>query len=152
MIGGWAGAWLIAALLLAMAELAVPGVFLIFLAIAAAITGAATFALPDLPVTAQLGAFAAWSIVTVLVGRRWYRDYPIAGDEAHLNDPVARLIGASVIVDVGIEHGRGRVRLGDGSWPARGPEAPAGSAMRVVAVDGGVLVVEPAQPLTGQPH
>ncbi|WP_294189845.1 NfeD family protein [uncultured Sphingomonas sp.] len=138
-----AGAWLIAALLLGIAELAIPGVFLVFVAVAAAIVGVALLALPDLPLAAQIGAFAAWSVVTVLIGRRWYRDYPVAGDTARLNDPTARLIGAVVTVERAIEHGAGRVTIGDGAWPARGPELPAGTRARVVAVDAGVLVVEP---------
>lgn len=141
-IGG-AGAWLIAALLLGIAELMVPGVFLVFVALAAAIVGATVFALPDLPLPAQIGAFAAWSAVAVLVGRRWYRDYPVEGDKAQLNDPAARLVGAVVTVERAIEHGSGRVALGDGAWPARGLELPAGARARVVAVDAGVLVVEP---------
>lgn len=140
---GAGAAWLIAALLLAIAELAVPGVFLIFLAIAAAVTGAAALALPDLPLPAQLAAFAVWSIVTVLIGRRWYRDYPVAGSDAGLNDPARRLLGTSATVEIAIEHGSGRVRIGDGSWPARGPDLPAGAAVRIVAVDGGIIQVEP---------
>ena len=138
-----AGAWLIAALLLGIAELMVPGVFLVFVAVAAAIVGATLLALPDLPLAAQIGAFAAWSVVAVLIGRRWYRDYPVEGDAARLNDPEARLVGAVVTVERAIEHGSGRVTLGDGAWPARGPELPAGARARVVAVDAGVLVVEP---------
>ncbi|MEX6947012.1 NfeD family protein, partial [Pseudomonas aeruginosa] len=58
---GAAGAWLIAALVLGIAELAVPGVFLVFLAIAAGVTGVAVYVLPDLPVAAQLAAFGVWS-------------------------------------------------------------------------------------------
>ncbi|WP_294356385.1 NfeD family protein [uncultured Sphingomonas sp.] len=138
-----ASAWLIAALLLGIAELAIPGVFLVFVAVAAAIVGLALLALPDLPIAAQIGAFAAWSVVTVLIGRRWYRDYPVEGDAAQLNDPAARLVGAVVTVERAIKHGSGRVTLGDGSWPARGPELPAGVSARVVAVDVGVLVIEP---------
>ena len=65
-----AAAWVVAAVALGIAELAIPGVFLIFLAIAAAITGLATFALPDLPLIVQGGSFAAWSVVSVLIGRR----------------------------------------------------------------------------------
>lgn len=141
-IGGVGGAWAIAALLLGIAELLVPGVFLIFLAIAAGITGAAAFVMPDLPLAAQVGFFAAWSVAAVLIGRRWYRDYPVASD-ALLNDRAGRLIGQTVVVEQAIVHGRGRVIVGDGSWPARGPEAAGGSSMRVVAVDDGVLVVEP---------
>lgn len=135
--------WLIVALALGVAELLVPGVFLVFLAIAAAITGVATLALPDLPVVAQFGSFAVWSLITVLVGRRWYRDYPVPTSDPMLNDRAARLVGEIVTVDQAIETGRGRVKVGDGVWPARGPDAPAGTRMRVVDIDGGILVVEP---------
>ena len=38
--------------------------------------------------------------------------------------------------------GRGRVRVGDGEWPASGPDAAAGAKMRIVAVEGGVVRVE----------
>ncbi len=139
---GASGAWLIAALLLGIAELAVPGVFLVFLAIAAAVTGAAVFALPDLPVAAQLGSFAVWSVVTVLIGRRWYVDYPVEGGDPMLNDRAARMIGEIVTVEAAIVDGHGRVVVGDGGWPARGPDAPAGARVRVVAVEGGTVVVE----------
>ncbi|WP_380786674.1 NfeD family protein [Sphingomonas sp. R86521] len=133
-------AWLIAALVLGIAELAVPGVFLVFLAIAAAATGIAVFALPDLPVTAQLASFAAWSVVTVLIGKRWYLDYPVAGDPL-LNDRAARLVGEVVTVETAIVAGHGRVLVGDGGWPARGPDAPVGAAMRIVAVCDGIVEV-----------
>lgn len=141
-VGGAAGIWLIAALVLGILELVVPGVFLVFLAIAAAITGVATLALADLPVAGQLASFAVWSVVAVLVGRRWYRDFPVAGD-ARLNDRAARLIGETVVVEAAIDGGCGRVRVGDGSWPARGPDMAVGARAEIVAVAGGVLVVEP---------
>lgn len=69
LIGGAAGAWLIAALALAIAELLVPGVFLIFLAIAAGIVAAMTVAIGDLPVPLQFLGFAIWSAVVVAIGR-----------------------------------------------------------------------------------
>lgn len=143
---GWigpAGAWLIAALALGTAELAAPGIFLVFLAIAAAITGAAVFALPELPAAAQLASFGVWSAVTVLIGRRWYRDYPIEGGDPLLNDRAARLVGQVVTVEIAIADGRGRVLVGDGGWPARGPDAAVGERLRVVAVEDGALTVEP---------
>ena len=102
---GPAGWWLIAAAALAIAELAAPGVFLVFLALAAGITGLALLALPDLPLAAQIASFAAWSVVSVMIGRRWYKDYPIASEDALLNDRAARLIGETVTVEVAIEHG-----------------------------------------------
>ena len=140
--------WLALALLLGLAELLIPGVFLIFLAVAAAITGAATLALPDLPLAAQLGSFAIWSGVTVLIGRRWYHDYPVATADPLLNDRAARLVGEIVVVEQAIEADGGRVRVADGVWPARGPDSAVGARVRVVGVDRGVLVVEPIAALT----
>lgn len=140
-IGGPGGAWLIAALLLGAAELLAPGVFLVFLAIAAAITGVLAFALPDLSAPAQLLSFGMWSIVAVLVGRRWYRDYPVDSEAALLNDRGAQLVGRTVTVVAAIEAGHGRVQVADGIWSATGPDLPTGARARVVAVSGGVLEV-----------
>ena len=140
---GPAVAWLIAALLLGIAELTVPGVFLVFLAIAAAFTGVMAFALPDLPIAVQLGAFAVWSVVAVTIGKRWYRDYPVEGGDPLLNDRAARLIGQIVIVETALVGGQGRVLVGDGSWPARGPDAAVGTRVRIVAVMDGAVAVEP---------
>jgi hypothetical protein len=139
-----AGIWLVAALALALAELIAPGVFLVFVAVAAAITGLMLLALPDLPVIGQLAAFAAWSGVAVAVGSRWYHDHPVATDDALLNDRAARLLGEVVTVTAAIEHGQGRVRVGDGAWPARGPDAPVGARVRIIAVDGATLLVDSA--------
>ncbi len=140
---GAAGAWLIAALVLGIAELAAPGIFLVFLAIAAAVTGIALLALPELPIAVQLASFAVWSTVTVLIGRRWYRDYPVAGADPMLNDRSARMVGQIVIVETAIVDGRGRVLVGDGSWPARGDDAAAGTRVRITRVADGVADVTP---------
>ena len=134
--------WIIVAVVLGIAELLVPGVFLIFLAIAAGVVGIVTLALPDLPLPAQLGAFAAWSIISVLIGRRWYADYPVETNDPLLNDRTARMVGQIVIVAEPIVDGRGRVRVGDGEWPASGPDATLGTRMRVVAVKAGVVELE----------
>ena len=140
---GAAGAWLIAALVLGIAELAAPGIFLVFLAIAAAVTGIALLALPELPIAVQLASFAVWSTVTVLIGRRWYRDYPVAGADPMLNDRSARMVGQIVTVETAIVDGRGRVLVGDGSWPARGDDAAAGTRVRITRVADGVADVTP---------
>ena len=140
---GAAGAWLIAALVLGIAELVAPGIFFVFLAIAAAVTGIALLALPELPIAVQLASFAVWSTVTVLIGRRWYRDYPVAGADPMLNDRSARMVGQIVIVETAIVDGRGRVLVGDGSWPARGDDAAAGTRVRIVRVADGVADVTP---------
>ena len=142
-IGGPGAAWLIAALVLGIAELLIPGVFAIFLAIAAAVVGVAVLVLPGLTIPAQIAAFAGWSVVTVLVGKRWYVDFPVASSDPQLNDRAARLTGQIAVVEVPIGDDGGRVRIGDGSWPARGAFAEAGARMRIAEIRDGVVIVEP---------
>lgn len=140
-----AALWLAAGLTLGIAELLVPGVFLVFLAIAAGVTALTVWAFPDLPVGLQLADFAVWSVVCVLIGRRWYRDFPIDSDAPALNEPALRLRGQVVTVTTPIVGGTGRARLGDGEWPVRGPDADLGTRLRVAHVDGGTLLVEPIE-------
>lgn len=146
-MGGWfdsPGAWWLAgAALLALAELAIPGVFLMFFAIAAAITGALALLFPDFGLAGQLVSFAVWSAAAVLIGKRWYRDFPVDSTDPLLNDRVARLIGETVTVVQAIDGGSGRVRVGDGEWTAYGPDSPVGTRMRVAGGDRGALKVEP---------
>ncbi len=133
--------WLLLAVVLAGAELAVPGVFLVFVAIAAAVTGALSLIFPDLTLPVELVVFGAWSVVATLIGRRWYSDYPVDTADPMLNDRAARLIGQDVIVVEPIVGGSGRVRIGDGEWSAHGPDLPVGSRVRIVGVSGtGVTV------------
>jgi membrane protein implicated in regulation of membrane protease activity len=134
--------WLILALVLGIAEMIIPGVFLIWLGAAALLTGVGTLAF-GLPDTVQFAVFAAAAIVAVYVGRRWFRANPIESSDPLLNDRAARLVGETVLVVEPIMAGQGRVKVRDGVWNARGPDLPSGAHVRVVRVEGSFLVVEP---------
>jgi inner membrane protein len=142
-VDGLATWWLVAAVVLGGAELLVPGVFLVFLAAAAAVTGAFLLLFPELPIAAQLLSFAAWSAIAVWLGRKYYRENPVASADPLLNDRVARLLGQTVTVVQAIENGTGRVRVGDGEWLAHGPDLPAGARARITGGNGAALTVEP---------
>lgn len=134
--------WLIVAALLAICELMIPGVYLTFVAFGAAATGVLALLFPELGAIGQFISFAAWSTVAVLVGKRWYGANPVPSADPDLNNRAARMIGQSVTVVEPITGGSGRVRVGDGEWPAEGPDLLAGAKARIVAVRGGVVVVE----------
>lgn len=138
--------WLVVGVGLGLAELAAPGVFLIFLAAAALITGITTLAVPGLPLLLQLVSFTLWSIATMAIGRRWYVEFPVPSADPQLNDRAARLVGTTVTVIEPITSGEGRVRVADGVWPAAGADAPAGARLRITAVQGATLIVEPLPP------
>ena len=133
--------WLALGLVLAIAEMAIPGVFLIWLAGAALTTGLISWVVP-IGVPLQIMLFAVLAIVSVFAGKRYLRDNPIAAADPMMNDRGARLVGESVVVTHVIEGGTGRVKLGDSEWLVRGPDAEPGTRMRVTGHDGAVLLVE----------
>lgn len=147
----WAGdlaphwAWLALGLILAIGEMTIPGVFLIWLSAAAIVTGLAAWALP-IAVPLQIVLFAALSVAGVFAGRNWLRSHPVEAADPKMNDRMARALGEVVQVTQAIEAGSGRVKLGDSEWLARGPDAAVGTRMRVSGNENGSLVVEPLDP------
>ncbi len=133
--------WLALAVLLAIGEMVTPGVFLVFVAAAAAITGALSM-IVAIPPGVQFVLFAGLCLVCVALGRRWYADRADDTQDPLLNDRGARLIGRPVTVVEDIVNGEGRVRIDDGTWSAVGPDAPSGSRLIVVAAKGSTLTVD----------
>ena len=134
-------AWLIAGLVLAVAEMVVPGVFLIWFAAAALIVGLLTAVLP-IGAGVQVVLFVVLSLASVLASRRFLRRYPVQSADPLLNQRGAQLVGRQVVVTQAIEGGSGRVRCGDSEWLASGPDAQAGARMTVTGSQGSVLIVE----------
>ena len=131
--------WLIAGLVLMLLEVVAPGVFLMWLGLAALGTGlVAQVVAPGFAL--QVVVFAVFAAVAITIGLR----VRTPRNAAQLNTPASGLVGrAAVALEF---HGRtGRVRVGDSDWSARlatGTEPPAPQTMlRVVAVDGTTLVV-----------
>ncbi len=134
-------AWLALGLVLAVGEMTIPGVFLIWMAGAAVITGLITWVVP-ISVPLQVVLFAVLSGAAVLIGRGWLRANPIVSADPLMNDRGARAIGETVVVTQVIEGGEGRVKLGDSEWIAKGPDAEPGTRMRVASHNGSILMVE----------
>ncbi|WP_374412602.1 NfeD family protein [Novosphingobium colocasiae] len=135
-------AWLALGLVLAVGEMAIPGVFLIWMAGAALVTGLVAWVVPiGLPV--QIVLFALLSILAVFGGRRYLASHPVVSADPNMNLRGERVIGETVMVTQAIEGGQGRVRLGDGEWLARGADCPVGTRLKVVGHDGTVLMVAP---------
>ena len=133
--------WIGAGLVLAALEMIVPGVYLIWLALAAIATGVLVLgAEPSLPM--QIVSFVSLSLIFAFSTRRFYRDKPIESSDPLMNQRAARLVGQTATVTQAIEHGEGRVRIADGEWLASGPDCPAGTRVRIASVSGTCLTVE----------
>jgi inner membrane protein len=126
-------------------EMLAPGVMFLWLGVAAGLVGALLLLWPGLPLSGQILLFAALSVANVLAWRRYQKAHPVVTDEPNLNRRAARCIGERAALATPIANGRGRIRLGDGSWPVIGPDLPAGTTVEVVGVDGALLQVQPFQ-------
>jgi membrane protein implicated in regulation of membrane protease activity len=141
---GWI--WAIAGIMLLIAEIIAPGFFLVFVGAAAIATGLFTL-LFDLGLAPQLALFALYSVLAVMIGKRWYGETPAVDENLRLNEPGRRMIGKTVIVAADVDDHAGRVRVGDGEWNARGGPAAAGERVTVTGVEGNCLIVEPVRTL-----
>jgi membrane protein implicated in regulation of membrane protease activity len=135
--------WALAAVLLVF-EMLLPGVVFLFLAIGAAAAGFALLVVSDLSLELQLVLFAVVAVGSAVGLRPTLRRMQNQTAGANLNARGQALVGKTFVLDQPILAGRGRVTLGDGSWIVTGPDMVAGAKVRVAAVDGTELKVEPA--------
>ena len=133
--------WMMAAALFAIGEMVIPGVFLIWIAAAALLTGIVALLLP-IGVVPQFLLFAIAAVAAIYVGRRWLQSNPITTPDPLMNDRGGRLVGSIVTAVEPVDALAGRVKVGDGVWSARGADAAVGDRLRVTGCEGAVLVVE----------
>ncbi|HZF97198.1 MAG TPA: NfeD family protein [Pseudoxanthomonas sp.] len=137
-----AGVWAAVALLLMGAEALLPGAFMLWMGFAAAAVFLVVLVIPDLPLLAQILFFVLFSVVSVLVYRRWFYPQSQQSDRPLLNRRAEQLIGRVARLDQPIVSGRGRVQLDDAYWVVTGPDLPAGTQVRIAGADGMTLLVE----------
>ena len=136
--------WAALALGLMAAETLVPGAFLLWMGFAAVAVFVLVLVLPGVPLLAQVAAFVLLSFVSVQVYRRWFRGRGRQSDRPLLNRRAEQNVGVVAPLDQAIAGGRGRIRIGDAFWTVEGPDLPAGTPVRVIAVDGMTLKVQQA--------
>jgi len=138
---GW---WLLALVLIG-AELMVPGFFMLWIGIAAAAMGVILMFLPELSFLTQAVLFVALALISCYVYWQFVRSAAAATrDQPHLNRSAEQHVGKRYVLDTAIVNGRGKVKVGDSSWLAEGPDLPAGSEVEVIATDGSALKVQKA--------
>jgi inner membrane protein len=136
--------WWIAAAVLAALETFLPGAIAIWFAAAAVVVGGLLLVVP-IPWQLQLVLFGVLGVVALLL----WRKYKAPEDDSSSTQPALNQRGVHYIGQVftlvePIASGTGKIQVGDGVWLAQGADAPVGSRVRVVGVNGAVLKVESA--------
>lgn len=138
--------WLIAGVVLMTSELFVPGVFVIWIGIAAFLTGVILSIFPEITASYQLLTFTGLSVVSVFFG--WYVYGQLIAkapkkEYVDLNGGAQSFVGNEYSLISDMVDGRGKVRVGDTVWLAQAKEnLPAGTLVIVEKADGIVLHVK----------
>jgi len=132
--------WWIIAVVLIILEVPAPGTFFLWMGASAGIVGVALLLFPELTWELQLTLFAALSIVTILLSRRYLQKNK--GDHSKLSQRGKRYIGTTVTVVETITNGIGKVRIEDTLWRARGADTVIGQRVKIVAIEGATFEIE----------
>jgi inner membrane protein len=141
--------WLVLGLvLIALEALIAPGTYLLWIGLAALILAGLTSFL-ILNITSQLLFFGVFSLILAVLG--WRLVYSRRGghdtlsDPARdLHDPATSMIGRVIPLHQAIINGAGQIRIDDTIWRVSGPDLPAGTPVKILALQGTLILVTPA--------
>jgi membrane protein implicated in regulation of membrane protease activity len=140
--------WFILAALLLFIEVLAPGIFMLWLGLAAILVGILSVALGVFaqawPWQAQIIAFAVFAIAALPLWRHFARKVENAAESPFLNRRAEGYVGRVFTLDKPIVNGIGTIRIDDTVWRVSGPDCPAGSHVKVARADGANLLVEGA--------
>lgn len=145
-LGPWN--WMVLGFVLLTLEILMPGVFLLWIGLAALIVGAISLTIWDAAFwtwEVQVVVFLALSLIAAFAGKRIMGKGGETSDQPLLNRRGDQLVGRTATLTEPITDGRGRIKIGDTTWRVSGPDLPAGTRVRVkAATDLDLeLVVEP---------
>src|SRR5215831_18702259 len=133
--------WFILAAVLFLLELMMPGVFMLWLGIAAILVGLISTGV-IWSWQAQFIAFAVFAVASVPAWRHFARKVEKPAESPFLNRRADGYVGRVFTLDKPIVDGVGTVRIDDSVWRVTGPDCPAGSRVKVARADGANLTVE----------
>jgi membrane protein implicated in regulation of membrane protease activity len=131
-LGPWN--WMVLGFVLLVMEIIAPGVFMLWIGIAALVIGAVSLLIWDASFWTwqiQVLAFLILSLVSAYVGKRVAGGRHTPTDQPLLNRRGEQMIGKMATLSEPIKDGRGRIKLGDTLWRVSGPDLPAGTKVRV---------------------
>ena len=136
--------WMALGVALAAVETVVPGAFFLWLGIASIVTGLVKLIVPGMGWEGQAIVFGVCAVCSTVIWIILWRRRPIDTDKPLLNDRGERMVGLQLTLDEGMSNGEGMAKVGDTMWKIRGPDFVRGTRVKVVDVQGTVLIVDKA--------
>lgn len=139
-LGPWS--WWILGFVLLIVEIFAPGVFFLWIGLAAIVAGTIALFVP-LSWQVQIIVFGVLAVVFAVLGRRLYARFGKTGDAASLNERGEQLVGRTFTLSDDLTDGEGRLKIGDTFWLVHGSDTlVAGSKVIVTGTKGTILLIE----------
>jgi hypothetical protein len=136
--------WMALGVALAAIETIVPGAFFLWLGMAAIVTGLFKLVFAGMGWEGQAIVFGVCAVVTTVIWIFLWRRRPIDTDKPDLNERGERMIGREITIEDPLVNGEGTAKFGDTMWRIRGPDFVRGTRVKIVDVQGTVLIVDKA--------
>ncbi|PLX60551.1 NfeD family protein [Sedimenticola selenatireducens] len=133
--------WWVLAVILIVLEVFSPGAFFLWMAISAGIVGLVMLLMPELGWEIQILVLALFSFISIVAWRLYLLKHPTESDQPRLNRRGEQYIDRIFTLSEPVVNGQGKIKVDDSIWKIRGDDCPAGSRVKVVGVDGVVLLV-----------
>jgi len=136
--------WWVLALCFVVFEAMIPSGVFFSMTIAAGILGAVLMQYPYLEISPQLGIFATISMtLTLITAHRKRAQYQAALEQGEDSSPAQSMIGKEFELTSPIQNGIGEIELDGQHWSLKGPSIKTGILVRVLQLDGEMLMVMP---------
>lgn len=134
--------WILACLVLVL-EMLLPGIIFLWLSVAAAAAGFVVLLVPDVSVELQLIAFGVFSVLSFVIGRRFFRPARSGAQEEDVSSTRSSLVGKTTVLTEKTTNGRVRQNVYGSSWVLKSDEELVeGQKVRVCGIEGSTLLVE----------
>jgi len=135
--------WSVAAVVLIIFEVLLPGTFFLWMGVSASVVGVLLWIDPAMGWEWQMFLFAIISVVSITLWRIWSKKHPPLSDEEPLNQRTQHYVGRTFTLKEPIVDGVGKIYVDDAQWRINGADCDAGTQVNVVSADGLILYVEP---------
>lgn len=116
--------------------------FLLWVGLWAFVLAGVNALFPNLSWLTQVALFAIGSFMSLWVAWKRFKQYGTAKPNL-LNKRGTQYLHQEFLLLEPIQNGRGRLEIDSTIWRIYGPDVPSGSRVRVAAVEGAILRVEP---------
>lgn len=115
---------------------------LVWTGLSALIVGALLWVWPSMTWEIQFLFFAIGVLASLVAWHRVIKKTATPSDKPYLNQRGQHYLNREFTLQTPIINGWGKIRVDDSTWRIKGEDLPAGAKIRIVNVDGAVLIVE----------